>query len=51
MAAVGETYGKWIVIELYELEGVTWAVVKNSRNEHVKSRLPASDLASLNGSA
>jgi hypothetical protein len=51
MAQLGEIYGKWRVVEIYDLDGVTWAVVQNTRNPQVKNRLPVSDLETLNGSA
>lgn len=51
MAAIGDVYGKWRVVEIYDLDGVEWAVVRNTKNEQVSHRLPVSDLAALSGSA
>lgn len=51
MAQVGDVFGKWRVISLYEHEGAMWAVIKNTRNEAVTHRAPVSDLERLKGSA
>ena len=51
MAAIGDTFGKWRVVEVYDLDGVQWAVVQNTRNPAVSHRCPVSDLERLNGSA
>ncbi len=50
LPSVGQTYGKWRIAALFEVDGEPWARIVNTKNLQASSRVPVSDLAKLGGS-